>query len=54
MPHRPEAKEGLDAWYEGELTFEEAMTEVLTGLFVASDELHPRLDYALPPSPEDR
>lgn len=44
----------LDAWREGGLTFEEAITEVLKSLVVAPDELHPRLDYALSPSPEDR
>lgn len=30
-----EAKEGLDAWREGELTFEEAMMEVVKSLFLA-------------------
>lgn len=46
----PEAKEGLGAWREGELTFEEAMMEVAKSLFLAKEELQRRLDYALSPN----
>ena len=59
MPHRPEAKEGLDAWYEGELTFEEAMMieeammKVVKSPFFAQRELQRRLHYALSPNRAD-
>ena len=45
----PEAKEGLDAWQKGELTFEEAMMEVVKSLFIAKKKLQRRFDY-IPPS----
>lgn len=50
----PEAREGLDAWREGELTFEEAMMEVVKSLFIAKQELQRRLDYALSSNRADR
>ena len=50
----PEAREGLDAWREGDLTFEEAMMEAVKGLFLAQQELQRRLDYALSPTRADR
>jgi len=49
----PEAKEGLDAWQAGELTFEEAMMEVVKSLFLANEELQRRLDYALSSSRDE-
>ena len=49
----PEAKEGLDAWREGELTFDEAMMEVAKSLFLAQHELQHRLDCALSPSRDE-
>jgi hypothetical protein len=42
----PEAREGLDGWREGELTFEEAMMKVAKSLFLANQELQRRLAYA--------
>lgn len=41
---------GLDAWREGDLTFEEAMMEVVESLFLAKEELQRRLDYASSPN----
>ena len=40
---------GLDAG-EGDLTFEEAMMEVVESLFLAKEELQRRLDYASSPN----
>jgi len=50
----PEAKPGLAAWQQGELTWEEAMMEVVKSLFLAKEETQRRLDYALSPSDESR
>jgi hypothetical protein len=35
----PEATGGIDAWHEGDLTFEEAMMEAVKRLFLAKQEL---------------
>jgi hypothetical protein len=50
---RPEAKEGQDAWREGNLSFEEAIMEVVKSLFLAKEETQHRLDHALSPSQEN-
>jgi hypothetical protein len=46
----PEAKPGLEGWQRGELTWEEAMMEVVKSLFLAKEETQRRLDYTLSPS----
>jgi hypothetical protein len=43
----PEAKEGLDAWREGELTFEEAMMEGVKNLFPLKGEPQRQRDSVL-------
>ena len=50
---RPEANEGVDAWREGDLTFEEAMMEVVKSLSLAKEELQRRLDYASSPNRDE-
>ena len=45
----PEARAGLAGWQSGELTFEEAMMEVVKSLFITKENLQRRLDY-IPPS----
>ena len=45
----PEANVGVDAWREGDLTFEEAMMEVFKSLSLAKEEFQRRLDYASSP-----
>jgi len=49
-----EARPGLEAWQRGELTWEEAMMEVVKSLFLAKEESQRRLDYALSLGQEDR
>lgn len=49
-----EARPGLEAWQRGELTWQEAMMEVVKSLFVAKEESQRRLDYALSLGQEDR
>jgi hypothetical protein len=44
----PEAQEALRLWREGELTFEEAMMEVVKRLFLARETLQRKYDY-IPP-----
>lgn len=45
----PEARVGLDAWREGEMTFEQAMMETVKRLFLANQELKRQMDYARSP-----
>ena len=42
----PEAKAGLDACREDELTFEQAMMGTVKRLFLANQDLQHRLDHA--------
>jgi len=44
----PEAKVALSAWQAGDLTFEEAMMEVVKCLFLAKQDLQRQYDY-IPP-----
>jgi len=46
----PEANVGADARRKGDLTFEEAMMEVVQSLFLAKEELQRRLNYASSPN----
>jgi hypothetical protein len=46
----PEAGRGLDAWREGEMTFEQAMMETVKQLFLANQELKRQMDYARSPT----
>ena len=46
----PEARQGLDAWREGEMTFEQAMMETVKQLFLANQELKRQVDYARSPT----
>jgi len=52
-PVLTKAPAALDAWCEGELTFEQAMLEVVRSLFLAKKEFQHRLNYAFPPSSHD-
>lgn len=49
LKYCPEAKTGLDAWREGEVTFEQAMMMAAHRLFMANEELQRKLDYANSP-----
>jgi hypothetical protein len=46
----PEARKGLDAWREGEMTFEQAMMEAVKQLSLANQELKRQVDYARSPT----
>jgi len=41
-----ETEEGLNAWREGEATFEQAMMMAVHRLILANEELRRKLDYA--------
>ena len=44
---------GVDARREGDLTFEEAMMEVVKSFFLAKEEFQRRLDYASSPKNDE-